>query len=185
MDLCYGQPWAFDSWRRPRWIEITYVCRYWRSAALDLRELWSSITSDLTMTWSRVMIERSSPHPMHINIPINVPGMEMYTGHYVLPVSELLSTSRIRTLTLPSRPDPILHVLERHCNPSMLESLCLMFPDTGEPVDLPESFVVWQRCTVPAPSDVRFRCVYSRAALAPRQHHTLHEQHLRLIGSYS
>ena len=183
MDLCYGQPWASDSWRRPRWIEITYVCRYWRSAALDLHELWSSITSDLTMTWSRVMIERSSPLPMHINIPINVPGMEMCTGHYVLPVSELLSTSRIRTLTLSSRPDPILHVLERLCNPSMLESLCLRFPDMGEPVDLPESLYgrdapYLRRLTFDSDA-------YIRAPLWLLANITLHEQHMRLIESSS
>ena len=137
--LCYV-PWLNGS-RRPKWIEITYVCRYWRSAALDLRELWSSITSDLSITWSRVMIERSSPIPVHIIIPVRIPGFEMYTGYNVRDTSELLSTSslRIRTLTLSSHPNPILNVLNSLCSPSMLQSLRLRFPDMGYPVDLPDS----------------------------------------------
>ncbi|KAF8263949.1 hypothetical protein EI94DRAFT_1739580 [Lactarius quietus] len=74
----------------PIWIAITYVCRYWRSAALSLRELWSSITSDLSISWSRAMIERSSPLPMHIDIVVD----HMVTG------SE-------HGLKLPAAPEPL------------------------------------------------------------------------------
>ena len=69
MDHYYGE--VIRSWGRPNWIEITYVCRYWRSAALDLRKLWSSITPELSITWSQAMIERSSPLSMSITMRVN------------------------------------------------------------------------------------------------------------------
>lgn len=137
MDLYHGQPTRL--WGRPNWIEITYVCRYWRLAALDLLELWSSITPELSIAWSQAMIKRSSPLPMHIIILVRVPHVETSYGFNPLAASELLSTSRIRTLNLSGRPDNIIDVLTRLCNPSMLESLCLRLPDLGDPVDLPES----------------------------------------------
>ncbi|KAN0140540.1 hypothetical protein V8E53_001749, partial [Lactarius tabidus] len=139
VEIYHGKP--IRSWGHPSWINITYVCRYWRSAALDLRELWSSITPDLSIAWSRVMIERSSPLPMHIFIYISDPHWQEETryGFNPLAASELLSTSRIRTLSISGRPVNILNVLRCLCNPSMLESLCLRLPDPGDPVEIPES----------------------------------------------
>ncbi|KAN0140539.1 hypothetical protein V8E53_001748 [Lactarius tabidus] len=138
--LYFGQP--IRSWGHPSWIDITYVCRYWRSAALDLRELWSFMTPNLPIGWLQAMIERSSPLPMSIIIFVNdssVP-VEPY-GVNSLAASGLLSTlaSRIYTLSLAGRTADVLSVLNRLCHPSQIESLILSLLNLGDPVDLPES----------------------------------------------
>ena len=113
---------------------ITYVCRQWRSAALGLRELWSTITPGLSIPWSQAMIERSFPLPMHIYIHFDNPFSTV--GLKSLAVSELLSESRIRTLSLSGTPR-VLEVLNRLSSLSPLESLSLLVQDTGVPIDLP------------------------------------------------
>jgi hypothetical protein len=136
-DLCYGQP--HSSWGRPNWIEITYVCRYWRSAALNLRELWSFITTDFSREGTHVMIERSSPLPINITMPLEDPCIESRRGFRSIAASELLrvSSSRIRTLGLFGKPFVILNVLNLLCRPSLHESLILRV-SSGDPLDLPE-----------------------------------------------
>jgi hypothetical protein len=119
------------TWDRPGWIAITYVCRYWRTAALNLRELWSSITPRLSISWSRTMIERSSPLPMCIKTTY---------GLKTLPGSELLSSSRIRTLHISGYPRDVLELLNNLSSPSpALESLSLRFPDRGDHFEIPEA----------------------------------------------
>ncbi|KAI0265967.1 hypothetical protein BC834DRAFT_877173, partial [Gloeopeniophorella convolvens] len=56
---------------RPEWIPMTQVCRQWRAAALGLRELWSSITPGLSISWAQAMLERSAPLPVHVSIRIS------------------------------------------------------------------------------------------------------------------
>ncbi|KAF8267424.1 hypothetical protein EI94DRAFT_1730491 [Lactarius quietus] len=121
--------------RKLIWIAITYVCRYWRSAALGLRELWSSITPYLSMSWSWAMIERSAPLPMRVHFLVGYSSIETYR----LAASELLSASRMRTLSLAGYPNNVLDILNRICGPSPLESLSLRFPDMGGPIGLPGS----------------------------------------------
>ena len=84
------------------------------------------------------MIERSSPLPMHIIILLN-PNRVTHYGFNSRAASELFSTSRIRTLKLSGRPDSVVNVLSRLCNPSLLHSLSLRLPDLGDPVEIPES----------------------------------------------
>ncbi|KAH9002038.1 hypothetical protein EDB86DRAFT_353532 [Lactarius hatsudake] len=124
---------------QPPWIAITYVCRYWRSAALGLLELWSSITPDLSASWSRAMMERSAPLLMSIDISI---GASCRNGLGLLAASELLTTtSRIRTLRLSGGPDDIISVFGRLRSPSPLESLSLrLIARGGQSVDLPKAF---------------------------------------------
>ncbi|KAH9083468.1 hypothetical protein EDB83DRAFT_2329461 [Lactarius deliciosus] len=124
---------------QPPWIAITYVCRYWRSAALGLLELWSSITPDLSASWSWAMMERSAPLLMRIDISI---GASCRNGLGLLAASELLTTtSRIRTLRLSGGPNDIVRVLRRLRSPSPLESLSLMLiARDGQSVDLPKAF---------------------------------------------
>jgi hypothetical protein len=122
---------------RPDWIAITHVCRYWRSAALGLRELWSSITPGLSISWSQAMMERSAPLPVRIDIRISTTSTD---GLHPLAASELLfAASRIRTLRLVGLRADILRVLDRLRSPSPLESLDLCVVDSGQAVDLPEA----------------------------------------------
>ena len=121
---------------RPDWIAITHVCRHWRSAALGLRRLWSSITPGLSIFWSQAMMERSSPLPVRIDIRVSSSSTD---GLHPLAASELLFVaSRIRTLRLVGLRVDILRVLDRLRSPSPLESLELCIVDSGQTVDLPE-----------------------------------------------
>ncbi|KAH9055321.1 hypothetical protein EDB87DRAFT_1336199 [Lactarius vividus] len=119
---------ALHSSGRPHWIAITYVCRNWRSAALSQPELWSSITLNLSIFWSRVMVERSAPLSMRIDMEVGC----SIGGFNSLTVSELLLTSslRIRTLRLSGLSYPILSIFNRICSPSLLEALdiCTFVP---------------------------------------------------------
>ncbi|KAH9176366.1 hypothetical protein EDB89DRAFT_2065714 [Lactarius sanguifluus] len=132
-------PLIYSSPGQPPWIAITYVCGYWRSAALGLLELWSSITPDLSASWSRAMMERSAPLLMCIDISI---GASCGDGIGLLAASELLTTtSRIRTLRLSGSPNDIVRVLGRLRSPSPLESLSLrLIARDGQSVDLPKAF---------------------------------------------
>ena len=122
---------------RPDWIAITHVSRYWRSAALGLRELWSSITPGLSISWSQAMMERSAPLPVRIDIRISTSTTD---GLHPLAASELLfAASRIRTLRLVGLRADILRILDRLRSPCPLESLDLCVVDSGQVVDLPEA----------------------------------------------
>ena len=139
MDLYHGE--LIRSWGRPNWIEITYVCRYWRLAALNLRELWSSITPELSIAWSQAMIERSSPLPMSIIILVNDGRIPLNPyGLSSLAASELLPTSRIRTLGFLGHHTDVLNLLNRLGRPSLIESFFLRLINVEDlAVYLPES----------------------------------------------
>ncbi|KAH9174531.1 hypothetical protein EDB89DRAFT_2067468 [Lactarius sanguifluus] len=137
-DLCLPprrfSPFPYPS--QPVWIAITYVCRYWRSAALGLYELWSSITPGLSISWSRSMIKRSAQLPMRIDMrirPCFADGLE------VLAASKLLLRSPgIRTLRLSGYRADILKILDHLCSPSSLENLDLwVMAYASDYVDLP------------------------------------------------
>ena len=140
MDLWYGEHNFWHGRLGPAWIAITYVCRYWRSAALNLHEIWSSITPDLSISWSQVMIERSASLPMRI-----VVIMMGYPGNFLKYFSAsklLLSACRIRTLTLFGLTSDVLGILNSLCSPSPIESLTIWadnYVHRGMPVNLPES----------------------------------------------
>ncbi|KAH9005348.1 hypothetical protein EDB83DRAFT_2464741 [Lactarius deliciosus] len=118
----YPPPSPFRSSGQPDWIVVTYICRYWREAALGMPKLWSSITPGLSVSWSRAMTKRSSPLPMHIDMRIGAcyrDGLESFAA------LELLLTARIRTLRLSGYADDIHSVIHDLRRPSPLESLSL------------------------------------------------------------
>ena len=122
---------------RPDWIAVTHVCRHWRSAALGLHGLWSSITPGLSILWAQAMIERSAPLPICVDLRISTSSPD---GLHPLAASELLfAASRIHTLRLVGLRADILRVLDRLRSPSPLEALNLSIYDSGPPVDLPET----------------------------------------------
>lgn len=121
----------------PDWIAVTHVCRHWRSAALGLHELWSSITPGLSISWAQAMMERSAPLPIRVDLRISTSSTD---GLHPLAASELLfAASRIHSLRLVGLRADILRVLDRLRSPSPLEALNLSIYDSGPPVDLPET----------------------------------------------
>ncbi|KAI9432479.1 hypothetical protein H4582DRAFT_2102290 [Lactarius indigo] len=137
-DLCLPprgfSPFPYPS--QPIWIAITYVCRYWREAALGLYKLWSSITPGLSISWTRAMIERSAQLPMRIDMrirPCFADGIESSAA------SELLLISpRIRSLRLSGYRADVLSILDHLSSPSPLEALDLwVMAYASDYVDLP------------------------------------------------
>ncbi|KAI9438821.1 hypothetical protein H4582DRAFT_1951381 [Lactarius indigo] len=136
----YPPPPSFLSSGQPDWIAVTHVCRYWRSAALGIPKLWSSVTPGLSISWSRAMMERSAPFPMCIDMRIGAcyeDGVESFAA------VELLFTAKIRTLRLSGYLDDILHILHNLRRPSSLESLGLHgipnIVQSFDDVNLPET----------------------------------------------
>ncbi|KAH9023096.1 hypothetical protein EDB85DRAFT_1992705 [Lactarius pseudohatsudake] len=137
-DLCLPprgfSPFPYPS--QPVWIAITYVCRYWRSAALGLYELWSSITPGLSLSWSRSMIERTAQLPMRIDMrirPCFADGLEALAASKLL-----LASPGIRTLRLSGYRADILKIVDHLCSPSSLENLDLwVMAYASDYVDLP------------------------------------------------
>ncbi|KAH9170368.1 hypothetical protein EDB89DRAFT_2072046 [Lactarius sanguifluus] len=54
----------------PCWISITQVCQRWRYVALGLKELWTTITLDLSPKWIIAFLQRSSYAPTQICIDV-------------------------------------------------------------------------------------------------------------------
>ncbi|KAA1473284.1 hypothetical protein DENSPDRAFT_749860, partial [Dentipellis sp. KUC8613] len=50
----------------PGWITVTYVCRYWREAALQESALWWEITDEFGLHWMNEMLARSKAVPVSL-----------------------------------------------------------------------------------------------------------------------
>ncbi|KAH9022356.1 hypothetical protein EDB83DRAFT_2430137 [Lactarius deliciosus] len=75
----------------PSWISITQVCRRWRYVALGLKELWTTITLDVSPKWIIAFLQRSSYMPTQICID-------------VAPWSPLKKQLEVRTVSAKRRP---------------------------------------------------------------------------------
>ncbi|KAI0301529.1 hypothetical protein B0F90DRAFT_1816997 [Multifurca ochricompacta] len=60
----------------PSWVAITYVCKRWRTIALEFKKLWCIITPDLSPKWIAAFLHRSSYTPRCININIGPPSQK-------------------------------------------------------------------------------------------------------------
>ncbi|KAH9967050.1 hypothetical protein BGW80DRAFT_723759 [Lactifluus volemus] len=64
----------------PSWISITYVCRRWRSIAIDFQDLWSTITPELSPKWVLAFLSRSSHRSLHVHFNVGaVPKTSLRT----------------------------------------------------------------------------------------------------------
>ncbi|KAH9056359.1 hypothetical protein EDB87DRAFT_1637459 [Lactarius vividus] len=54
----------------PNWVAITQVCRRWRYVALGFKQLWTTITLDLSPKWIIAFLQRSSYAPTQICIDV-------------------------------------------------------------------------------------------------------------------
>ncbi|TFY79111.1 hypothetical protein EWM64_g4899 [Hericium alpestre] len=62
---------ASELWQRwePGWMKVTYVCRYWRDAALQDPRLWgSNIACGLPFSWMEETLKRSKLAPISIDL---------------------------------------------------------------------------------------------------------------------
>ncbi|KAF8555352.1 hypothetical protein OG21DRAFT_1461019, partial [Imleria badia] len=52
----------------PSWVNVSYVCRYWRAVALDCPTLWG-YHFVVSRRWTEELLSRSQPAPLKIRIP--------------------------------------------------------------------------------------------------------------------
>ncbi|KAH8994280.1 hypothetical protein EDB92DRAFT_1944152 [Lactarius akahatsu] len=172
----YPPPPSLNSSGRPDWIAVTYICRYWREAALGIPKLWSSITPGLSISWSRAMIERSAPLPMRIAMRIGA-CYEGWLGSFA--ASKLLFTARIRTLRLSGYLDDIISALNDLRRPSPLESLSLQAAPTRVQsfnVNLPEALFGGEAPYCRRLTFETYVRIRAPRALASHRHYPPHDQ---------
>ncbi|KAH8993840.1 hypothetical protein EDB86DRAFT_2927904 [Lactarius hatsudake] len=109
----------------PSWISITQVCRRWRYVALGLKELWATITLDLSPKWIIAFLQRSSYAPTQICIDV-APWSPLKKPLEIRPVSAKRRPAR-QALIKP----PIITVDEILSHTLYMESLhlCGKAPD--------------------------------------------------------
>src|SRR5258707_385770 len=84
----------------PEWIAITYVCRHWRAVALNHHSLWATITPNLSLTWLKVLMARSEPAQVDVELRVG----QLYVKRMRLSVDDAIALlsdcTRIRSLRL-------------------------------------------------------------------------------------
>ncbi|KAH9174533.1 hypothetical protein EDB89DRAFT_549275 [Lactarius sanguifluus] len=151
--LLLAEPYASEGGNppaRPHWIAITHVCRYWRSAALGLHELWSSITPGLSISLVAGHDGALCPAPRPDRHPPQLPHVltastrsppqscfSLHPGYAPSASSASARTSSASSTAFRS--------------PSPLESLDLCVIDSGQAVDLPEALFGGKAPHLPPP----------------------------------
>ena len=111
----------------PPWIAITRVCRHWRAVALDHHPLWTSITSKLTLGWTKAFMERSEPLPVSVSFITHAKSCYDISPSLRELIVLLSNCTRLRSLFIFAHPSFILsflttlppqasiHIFSLHC----------------------------------------------------------------------
>ncbi|KAH9971390.1 hypothetical protein BGW80DRAFT_456223 [Lactifluus volemus] len=150
-----SEPYPSDRWRNyplkmePKWVSITYVCRYWRAVALEYHLLWGFLTPNLSPAWIRVFMARSAQTPVDADLRVGKPSMKrkilwvkkVTLKRTCLSVHEVISLlsycKRLRSLRLVGSRRDVCAVLDAFRSPTAIHSLTLSILDAGPPVVLP------------------------------------------------
>ncbi|KZV70686.1 hypothetical protein PENSPDRAFT_734567, partial [Peniophora sp. CONT] len=118
-------------YRSTSWLAVTYVCRIWRSTALDSASLWTEIPICLGRLWSQAFVLRSKSAPLSVSTSSAGLG---YSGFELTKTSWLYdlvkeSFSRLATVKIhgTSGVRTFLDLLESS-TPRQLRSLSLKAP---------------------------------------------------------
>ena len=124
---------------------ITHVCHHWRTIALNLSQLWTSVTPKMSLRWIKAFMERSRTLLMDFDIRIAASGR--YQDHHLYSYSYLCQEdvvlllkdfTRVCSLCLRGRRLPIGCILNslRHTLP--IHSLSLFLEDYEPELVLPD-----------------------------------------------
>ncbi|KAH6917618.1 hypothetical protein BKA70DRAFT_339601 [Coprinopsis sp. MPI-PUGE-AT-0042] len=127
------------------WHHFTFVSRRWRAIALKCTSLWTTISTDCSASWARLMLQRSQRLPLCVS-------MERGVGNMLnnWPFKVLSNTQRLRNLTVSQNVKESNHIdnyIRNLATPApLLETLSLAYMDSSRPDDfplktLPESFL--------------------------------------------
>ena len=122
----------------PEWIAITYVCRHWRTVALNHRSLWGKIPPNLSFTWLKILMARSEPAQVDVELRIG----QLFVKRMSLSVDEatalLSNCNRMRSLRLLGPRGDVCAVLDALRITSPIHSLNLSLWEPGPPIFLSE-----------------------------------------------
>jgi F-box-like len=123
----------------PEWITITYVCRHWRAVALNHHSLWGSITPNLSIAWLKVLMARSEPAEVDVELRVRQ-GTDRLICLCVDEAIALLSNcTRLRSLRLVGPRRDVCAVLDALRIATPVHSLSLSLWEPGPPVVLSEN----------------------------------------------
>jgi hypothetical protein len=123
----------------PEWIAITYVCRHWRTVALNHHSLWGTITPNLSFTWLKILMARSEPAQVDVELRI---GQLVFMKRMCLSVDEAIALlsdcTRMRSLRLLGPRGDVCAALDALRITSPIHSLTLSLWEPGPPIFLSE-----------------------------------------------
>ena len=122
----------------PEWIAITYVCRYWRAVALDHHSLWGTITPNLSLSWLKVLMARSEPAQVDIELRVGHVSLKRMYLCVDDAIALLSGCTRIRSLRLLGSRGDVCSVLDALRTATPIHSLSLSLWEPGPPVLLPD-----------------------------------------------
>ena len=92
----------------PTWVNVSYVCRYWRDVALDCPTLWS-YHFVVSLRWTKELLARSKQASLKIYLEFEYGKIDTW---WLSPVEELMKhAGRFEDLTLHLRDSNSYHVL--------------------------------------------------------------------------
>jgi hypothetical protein len=122
----------------PEWIAITYVCHYWRAVALNHHSLWGTITPNLSFTWLKILMARSEPAQVDVELRIG----QLFVKRMCLSVDEAIALlsdcTRMRSLRLLGPRRDVCAVLDVLRVTTPIHSLTLSLWEPGPPIFLSE-----------------------------------------------
>jgi hypothetical protein len=139
---CLAEPRALDGdpflQVYPEWIAITYVCRCWREVALSHHSLWGSITPNLSLTWLKVLMARSEPAQVDVELRVGQESVKRICLCVDEAIALLSKCTRLRSLRLVGPRRDVCAVLDTMRTATPIRSLSLSLWEPGPPVFLSE-----------------------------------------------
>jgi hypothetical protein len=122
----------------PEWIALTYVCRHWRTVALNHHSLWGTITPNLSLAWLKVLMARSEPAQVDVELRVGHLTVKRICVCIDEAIALLSNCTRLRSLRLVGPRRDVCAVLDALRTPTPIRSLVLSLWEPGSPVALSE-----------------------------------------------
>jgi len=122
-------------------LTITHVCHHWRTIALSHGQLWTSVTTKMSLRWIKAFMERSKTTLMDFDLHIISWPAYPYLNTYFYQEDIILlfkGFTRVRSLCFRGCRLPIGRILNSLCNTLPIQSLSLFLNDRDPDLILPD-----------------------------------------------